>query len=75
MDQCPQCGFSETPPPLGRLRKPRDPQGWPPGIDIEARIDALCSCRGRYDCACVSVFNQAQQQAWFEYNSKADPPQ
>lgn len=59
-----------------RRRQPLDPgpQGWrlPPNVasaDLEARIDLICGCNGKYDCDCVSVFNQASRELWTEHNT------
>jgi DNA-binding CsgD family transcriptional regulator len=59
-------------PPPPRARAARIMTGREPftSADLEARIDAICGCNGRWDCDCVSVFSQALGQLWFEHNSK-----
>lgn len=60
-----------------RCRKPQDPRRWPPSMSleqIETAIDAKCGCHGKYDCDCVSVFNQTCSQAWWDHNSKDRRP-
>lgn len=65
----PEATLVEDVPPQPR-RKPQDKASWPPGCDPEAVIDALCGCRGQWDCECVSVFNRARTAAWDAHNRK-----
>ena len=54
-------------------RKPRNPKNWPTGMpqeEIERRINAVCGCGGSWDCDCVSVFNKAISDAWYDHNTK-----
>lgn len=37
---------------------------------LEERADKVCGCNGRYDCDCVSVFNQASRELWTEHNGR-----
>jgi hypothetical protein len=56
-----------------RVRKPcSHMQGNEPfsADDLEARIDKICGCAGQWDCNCVSVFNRAMSELWYEHNSK-----
>ena len=55
-------------------RKPQNPKGWPPitQAQIEACIDAVCGCGGKWDCDCVSVFNRARFNAWYAYTSRIE---
>lgn len=55
-----------------RKREPQDGERWPPSMTsemIEQAIDNHCGCRGRNDCDCISVFNQACSQAWWDHNA------
>lgn len=58
--------------PPARARALQEMTGREPftSAELEARIDALCGCNGRWNCNCVSVFGLALQQLWFEHNSK-----
>lgn len=57
-----------------RKRKPCRMVGDEPfsQAELDARIDAICGCEGKYDCDCVSVSNQAKIELWTEYNTKTD---
>lgn len=47
---------------------------WPASAtehDVNAKIDSICGCAGKYDCNCVSVFNRACSEMWFDHNSPA----
>lgn len=41
------------------------------GEQIAERVMRICGCRGRYDCNCVSVINQARIELWTEHNTRA----
>ena len=36
---------------------------------FEARVNRICGCHGEKKCNCVSVFNQASSDLWYEHNS------
>lgn len=38
--------------------------------ELEARVDMICGCGGRFDCDCVSVFNKAKVALWTEHNTR-----
>jgi hypothetical protein len=60
----------------GRRRKPQDVKRWPLGTTAEqadAAIDLVCGCGGKYDCDCVSCFNKARGDAWWDHNTKPNP--
>lgn len=40
------------------------------GISIVERALAICGCKGKYDCDCVSVMNQARRELWTEHNQR-----
>jgi len=45
---------------------------WPPSAsenDVHAKIDSICGCAGQYDCDCISVFNRACSEMWFDHNT------
>lgn len=69
-NECSRCGFDLSP-RAEKGRKPQDRSFWPPipPGEIEAKINTLCGCGGRLDCECVSVFNKARGDAWYEYNT------
>lgn len=61
------------PPKDYRRRKPQDMKHWPPSMtqeQVEQEIDKLCGCKGRWNCDCVSVFNQVCTESWGRHNTK-----
>lgn len=59
-----------------RKRKFPSRWNWPPSAtedDVQAKIDSICGCAGKNDCDCVSVFNRACSEMWFDYNTKVKP--
>ena len=60
------------PSPPSRARKPPGMHGKEPfsAADIDARMDLICGCAGKYDCDCVSVQNRAWRELWTEHNTK-----
>jgi hypothetical protein len=38
--------------------------------EFEARVNKICGCTGQHDCDCVSVFNKASSELWYEHNTK-----
>lgn len=65
-------GTTGHPSPPARARAPLAMTGREPftSAELEARIDQLCGCNGRWNCNCVSVFGLALQQLWYEHNTK-----
>ena len=39
--------------------------------ELARRVDEICGCAGKYDCQCISVFNRARSELWYEHNVKA----
>lgn len=57
-----------------RMPRPMGKEKWPPDMDqeaIEQAIDKLCGCGGKWDCDCVSVFNQVGVNEWTRFNTRA----
>lgn len=57
-----------------RFRKSPEMTGKEPFTEAELsdRIDSICGCKGQYDCRCISVFNKAFSELWYEYNTKGE---
>ena len=44
------------------------------GEAIAQRMMRICGCKGKFDCDCVSVENQARSELWYERNASAPSP-
>jgi hypothetical protein len=53
-----------------RMQTPPD-EGPIKGTAIAERMIQICGCKGRRDCDCVSVKNQARRELWTEHNQRA----
>ena len=58
---------------IRRMKTPAD-DGPIKGEAIAQRMMRICGCKGKFDCDCVSVENQARSELWYERNASAPTP-
>lgn len=68
-----RCGSGMAKPTEVVIRKMKTPEGCRAftGEQLADRMMQICGCKGRHDCDCVSVQNQARVELWTEFNTRA----